>query len=106
MGKALSKKGYKMTLSYQAIMRIYGRAAEHNISAGKLAAAAGLSRVTLSNWKCQRSTPMLEAYLAVEKALDELISDKIRSRPPRSEEDKKEMWDAITKYEEQTSKFP
>jgi hypothetical protein len=75
-GFALSKKGHKMTLSYQAIMRIYGRAAEHNISAGKLAAAAGLSRVTLSNWKCQRATPMLEAYLSVEKALEELIAAK------------------------------
>ena len=76
MGQALSKKGYKMTLSYQAIMRIYGRAAEHNISAGKLAAAAGLSRVTLSNWKCQRATPMLEAFLAVESALEDLIAAK------------------------------
>ena len=76
MGQALSKKGYKMTLSYQAIMRIYGRAAEHNISAGKLAAAAGISRVTLSNWKCQRSTPMLEPYLAVEQALEALIAAK------------------------------
>ena len=95
-----------MTLSHQAVMRIYGRAAEHNITAGKLAKAAGLSRVTLSNWKRNRSTPMLEAYLAVEKALDELISEKIRNRPPRSEADKKAMWDAVTKYNEQTSKFP
>jgi transcriptional regulator with XRE-family HTH domain len=95
-----------MTLSHQAVMRIYGRAAEHNITAGKLAKAAGLSRVTLSNWKRNRSTPMLEAYLAVEQALDELISEKIASRPKRSEADKKAMWDAITKYDEQTSKFP
>jgi transcriptional regulator with XRE-family HTH domain len=57
-------------------MRIYGRAAEHNITAGKLADAAGLSRVTLSNWKRQRSTPMLEAYLAVEQALEEMIEAK------------------------------
>jgi transcriptional regulator with XRE-family HTH domain len=57
-------------------MRIYGRAAEHNITAGKLAKAAGLSRVTLSNWKRKRSTPMLEAYLAVEQALDGLIAAK------------------------------
>jgi len=57
-------------------MRIYARAAEHNITAGKLAKAAGLSRVTLSNWKRQRSTPMLEAYLAVESALEDLIADK------------------------------
>ncbi len=84
-----------MTLSYQAIMRIYARAAQHNITAIELAKAAGLSRVTLSNWKRQRSTPMLEAYLAVESALEDLISEKIRNRPKRSEEDKKEMWDAV-----------
>jgi len=36
-----------MTLSYQAIMRIYARAAQHNITAIELAKAAGLSRVTL-----------------------------------------------------------
>ena len=92
-----------MTLSYQAVMRIYGRAAEHNITAGKLAKAAGLSRVTLSNWKRKRSTPMLEAYLAVEQALDKLISEKIASRPKRSEAYKKAMWDAVTKYDEQPS---
>jgi transcriptional regulator with XRE-family HTH domain len=90
-----------MTLSHQAVMRIYGRAAEHNITAGKLAKAAGLSRVTLSNWKRNRSTPMLEAYLAVEKALDELISEKIRNRPPRSKSDKKEMWDAFLNDDDQ-----
>lgn len=66
-----------MTLSHQAVMRIYGRAAQHNITAGQLATAAGLSRVTLSNWKRQRSTPMLEAYLAVESALEDLIADKL-----------------------------
>lgn len=92
-----------MTLSHQAVMRIYGRAAQHNITAGKLADAAGLSRVTLSNWKCQRATPMLEAYLAVESALEDLISEKIRSRPKRSEADKKAMWDVILKDDEQAS---
>jgi transcriptional regulator with XRE-family HTH domain len=65
-----------MTLSHKAVMRIYGRAAEHNITAGKLADAAGISRVTLSNWKRQRSTPMFEAYLAVEQALEEMIEAK------------------------------
>jgi transcriptional regulator with XRE-family HTH domain len=67
-----------MTLSHKAVMRIYGRAAEHKITAGKLATAAGISRVTLSNWKRERSTPMLEAFLAVEQALDKLIADKAR----------------------------
>ena len=67
-----------MSLSHKAVMRIYGRAAENNISAGKLADAAGISRVTLSNWKRQRSTPMFEAYLAVEKALDDLIAAKAK----------------------------
>jgi transcriptional regulator with XRE-family HTH domain len=67
-----------MTLSHKAVMRIYGRAAEHKITAGKLATAAGISRVTLSNWKRERSTPMLEAFLAVEQALDKLIADKAK----------------------------
>jgi transcriptional regulator with XRE-family HTH domain len=90
-----------MTLSHKAVMRIYGRAAEHNITAGKLADAAGLSRVTLSNWKRKRSTPMLEAYLAVEQALDKLISEKIKSRHPRNEADKKDMWDAFLNDDDQ-----
>jgi transcriptional regulator with XRE-family HTH domain len=74
-----NKKEHDMTLSHKAVMRIYGRAAEHNITAGKLAKAAGLSRVTLSNWKRERSTPMLEAYLAVEQALDGLIAAKTKN---------------------------
>lgn len=65
-----------MTLSYQAVMRMFGRAAQHNIRIGTLATAAGISRVTLSNWKGQRATPMLEAYLAVEQALEKLIAAK------------------------------
>jgi transcriptional regulator with XRE-family HTH domain len=68
-----------MTLSHKAVMRLFGRAAEHNITAGKLATAAGLSRVTLSNWKRERSTPMLEAYLAMEQALEKLIAEKVEA---------------------------
>jgi hypothetical protein len=55
----------------------------------------------LSNWKRKRSTPMLEAYLAVEQALDKLISEKIKSRHPRNETDKKDMWDAFLNDDDQ-----
>lgn len=65
-----------MTLSQKAVARIYGRAAEYKISAKSLAAASGISRVTLSNWRNDRSAPMLEAFLTVERALDEMIAAK------------------------------
>jgi transcriptional regulator with XRE-family HTH domain len=63
-----------MTLSQKAVARIYGRAAEHKISAKALAEASGISRVTLSNWRNDRSAPMLEAFLTVEKALEDMIA--------------------------------
>jgi hypothetical protein len=55
----------------------------------------------LSNWKRKRSTPMLEAYLAVEQALNELITEKITGRLPRNKTDKKEMWDAFLNDDDQ-----
>jgi predicted transcriptional regulator len=66
-----------MTRSEKAVARIYGKAAEHRIRMTNLADAAGVSRVTLSNWRTGRSTPMLEQFLSVEAALDEIIADKI-----------------------------
>jgi transcriptional regulator with XRE-family HTH domain len=66
-----------MTLSQKAVSRLYGRAAEYKISAKALAEASGISRVTLSNWRNDRSAPMLEAFLVVERALDEMIEAKV-----------------------------
>lgn len=60
----------------RAVAKLYGRAAEHKITASRLAEAAGISRVTLSNWRCGRSAPTLSAFLTVEQTLDDLIADK------------------------------
>lgn len=67
-----------MTRSERAIGRICGKAAEHRITMTKLAEAAGITRVTLSNWRSGRTVPLLEAYLATEEALEALVSDKMR----------------------------
>lgn len=65
-----------MTLSQKAVSRIYGRAAEYKITAKALAEHSGISRVTLSNWRNDRSAPLLEAFLTVELALEEMIAAK------------------------------
>ena len=65
-----------MSLSQKAVAKIYGRAAEHKITATALAEASGISRVTLSNWRHGRSSPTMEAFLTVERTLDEMIADK------------------------------
>lgn len=65
-----------MTRSERAIGKLYGKAAEHRIKMTQLADRAGITRVTLSNWRSGRSAPMLEAFLAVQEALDELIAER------------------------------
>ncbi len=65
-----------MTRSERAIGKLYGRAAEHRIKMPQLADRAGVTRVTLSNWRSGRSTPLLEMYLAVQEALDELVAER------------------------------
>ena len=66
----------KMTKTEKAIGKIYGLAAEHRISMINLTEAAGVTRVTLSNWRSGRTSPTLEKYLDVQDALDEMIADK------------------------------
>ena len=66
-----------MTRSERAIGKLYGRAAEHRIKMTQLADRAGITRVTLSNWRSGRSAPMLEAFLAAQEALDELIAERV-----------------------------
>lgn len=66
-----------MTRSERAIGKLYGRAAEHRIKMTQLADRAGVTRVTLSNWRSGRSTPLLEMYLAVQEALDELVAERV-----------------------------
>lgn len=65
-----------MTRSERAVSRLYGKAAEYRISMTALAEAAGVTRVTLSNWRAGRTQPLLEAYLAAEEALEALVADK------------------------------
>lgn len=64
-----------MTLTQEAIAKLWGRAAQYKITASRLAEASGLSRVTLSNWRNDRNRPTLEAFLQVESALEQLIKD-------------------------------
>jgi len=51
-------------------------AKHHNIKAYEIANEAGITRVTLSNWKNKRSEPMLGAYLAAFHALERIIAAK------------------------------
>ena len=60
----------------KAIGHIYAQMGEYNISAIKLAAASGVTRVTLSNWRHGRSSPTLDKFLAVQFALDAMIAEK------------------------------
>lgn len=67
-----------MTPTEQAVGRLYGRAAEYKIPIGRVADLAGVTRVTLSNWRSGRSVPSLDKFLACEAVLDELVADKNR----------------------------
>lgn len=60
----------------RAIGKLYGLAAEHRITMASLADAAGVTRVTLSNWRSGRSSPTLDKYLDVVEALDAMVAEK------------------------------
>ena len=72
----LGQKGKIMSKTIEAVSEIYAKAARHNIKAYQIADAAGVTRVTLSNWRNGRSAPTLSHYLAVCDALDMLIKSK------------------------------
>lgn len=65
-----------MDYTAQAISNLYALAKEHNIRAYQIANEAGITRVTLSNWKSKRSEPTLSAFLAAQHALDRLVAQK------------------------------
>jgi len=65
-----------MDYTAHAIAELYAVARHHNIKAYEIANEAGITRVTLSNWKNKRSEPMLGAYLAAFHALERLIEAK------------------------------
>jgi len=63
-----------MDYTAQAVSDLYALAKQHKIRAYQIANEAGITRVTLSNWKSKRSEPMLGAYLAAFHALERIIA--------------------------------
>lgn len=70
-------KGRTMTRAEKAVSKLYGKAAEHKIKMTTLADTAGVTRVTLANWRAGRTCPRLEEFLAVEEALEGLVADRV-----------------------------
>lgn len=66
-----------MTKVDQAIAEFYALAKTHKIRAYQIANEAGLTRVTLSNWKSKRNEPTLGAWLLAQEALDRLVQQKL-----------------------------
>lgn len=67
-----------MDYTAQAVSDLYKLANTHKIRAYQIANEAGITRVTLSNWKSGRSEPTLSAFLAAQHALDRLIALKVK----------------------------
>ena len=68
-----------MTNVDQAIAEFYDLARTHKIRAYQIANEAGLTRVTLSNWKSKRNEPTLGAWLLANEALYRLVQQKINA---------------------------
>jgi transcriptional regulator with XRE-family HTH domain len=66
-----------MTNVDQAIADFYDLARAHKIRAYQIANEAGLTRVTLSNWKSKRNEPTLGAWLLANEALQRLVQQKL-----------------------------
>ena len=67
-----------MTNVDRAIAEFYDLAKSHKIRAYQIANEAGLTRVTLSNWKSKRNEPTLGAGLLANDALDRLVEQKLK----------------------------
>jgi transcriptional regulator with XRE-family HTH domain len=65
-----------MTNVDRAIAEFYSVARAHKIRAYQIANEAGLTRVTLSNWKSKRNEPTLGAWLLANEALNRLVEQK------------------------------
>jgi hypothetical protein len=61
------------------IANFFSYARTHKIRACKIAIEAGITRVTLSNWKSGRTEPQLGAWIAANDALDRLIEQKLNA---------------------------
>jgi hypothetical protein len=68
-----------MTQVENEIANFFSYAKTHKIRACKIAIEAGITRVTLSNWKSGRTEPQLGAWLAANDALDRLIEQKLKA---------------------------
>ena len=68
-----------MTNVDQAIAEFYDLARTHKIRAYQIANEAGLTRVTLSNWKSKRNEPTLGAWLLANEALGRLVEQKLKA---------------------------
>jgi transcriptional regulator with XRE-family HTH domain len=68
-----------MTNVEQAVADFYSLAKSHKIRAYQIANEAGITRVTLSNWKSKRNEPTLGAWLLAQQALDRLVAQKQQS---------------------------
>lgn len=67
-----------MSLTKMAVASMFAEADQHRITMTALARQAGVTRVTLSNWRSGRTIPLLDAYLATRAALDSMVADKRR----------------------------
>ena len=67
-----------MSLTKMAVASMFAEADRHRITMTALAYQAGVTRVTLSNWRSGRTIPLLDAYLATRAALDSMVADKQR----------------------------
>ena len=65
-----------MSLTKMAVASMFEEADQHRITMTALARQAGVTRVTLSNWRSGRTVPLLDAYLATRAALSSMVADK------------------------------
>lgn len=68
-----------MTNVEQAVADFFKLAKSHKIRACKIATEAGITRVTLSNWKSGRNEPTLGAWLMANDALYRLVQQKLNA---------------------------
>ena len=68
-----------MTNVEQTIADFFSLARAHKIRAYQIANEAGITRVTLSNWKSNRTEPHLGIWLAANDALDRLVAKKLNA---------------------------
>jgi len=68
-----------MTQVERAIAEFFNLAKAHKIRACKIATEAGITRVTLSNWKSGRTEPQLGVWIAAVEALGRLIEQKLNA---------------------------